>query len=102
MTAEQRSAWARLARAAVAAPELYAEERRSSGEVNRELFEATIAAVLSCLPVSEVAQAMRAGWPGLDLVDAIEDVEGYLERQAGLDRDHLRWTLAELAERSSR
>ncbi len=101
MTAEQRSAWARLARAAVTAPELYAEERRSSGEVNRELFEAAIAAVLAGLPVSEVAQAMRAGWPALDLVDAIEDVEGYLERQAGLDRDHLRWTLAELAERGS-
>jgi len=37
----------------------------------------------------------------LDLVDAIEDVKDYLERQVGLDRDRLPATFAELAERDA-
>lgn len=101
MTAEQRFTWSRLARAVAAGAELCAAQRNSR-EVNRELFEATIAAVLSGLALGKVAQAICAGWPQLDLVDALEDVEGYLERQASLDRDRLHWTLEDLAERGSR
>jgi hypothetical protein len=103
----QQSASVRVARAAAATDRL-ANRQRSSLDVgqearnatlasNRELFEATIAAVLAGLPLRETAEAMQAGWPELHTGEAMFKVEGYLERQAGLDRDELHRTLTGLA-----
>lgn len=100
MTPEQQAAWARLARAASAVGELYLAGANKP-KANGELFDATVAAVFARLPLSEVAGAMRAGWPELGPIEALDNVEGLLERQANLDRDHLRWTLADLARPSA-
>ncbi len=100
MTPEQQAAWARLARAASTVGELYLAGANKP-EANGELFDATVAAVFARLPLSEVAGAMRAGWPELGTIEALDNVEGFLERQANLDRDQLHWTLADLARRSA-
>ncbi len=100
MTPEQQAAWARLARAASTVGELYltgANKPAAKGE----LFDATVAAVFARLPLSEVAASMRAGWPELGPVEAVDNIEGFLERQANLDRDQLHWRLAALARRSA-
>jgi hypothetical protein len=73
--------WARLARAAARSGALCAV-CRNSGEANRKLFEATVAAVITGLPLREVAEAMRASRLELDAAEAIDNVEGFLERQA--------------------
>ena len=54
--------------------------------------------MITGLPLSVVAEAMRASWLELDAAEAIDNVEGFLERQADLARDRLHWTLADLAE----
>jgi hypothetical protein len=60
-------------------------------ETDRALGSAVLAAVLAGLSLGEVTDAICAGWPGLDHVDARQRVDGYLHRQARHDRALLGW-----------
>jgi hypothetical protein len=95
MTAEQQQAWARVARAAATVGELY-RAGGNSGEANRELFESTVDAVFARVQPSDVAEAMRAGWPELAPLQATDNLAGYLQRQADLDYSQLHWRLVDL------